>query len=216
MNTLSLNSSLIVTLDAITNSSGSTKRSAFATHLPKVTQELIMAVANNMTIARSASLTEKVAFLGKHLKNEQFNAVRSLVDAGIIVVDSLNEKGCDALLANCGALSLDELSENDALFMSYSWDTTSVARVNSTLAETLKGRGIQASGGIVKCESKLVLYVTPEHNLLDLKDRVAQAIMTTCTYAHADYQDILDSVTTEVVEVEEQPVVEEPAKKGSK
>ena len=190
MNTLSLNTSLIVTLEAITNSSGSTKRSAFATHLPKVTRSFIMAVANNMTIARSASLTEKVTFLGKHLKAEQFNAVRSLVDAGIIVVDSLNEKGCDALLANCGALSLDELSDTDALFMSYSWDTTSVARVNATLAETLKGRGIQASGGIVKCESKLVLYVTTEHDLLDLKERVSQAIATTCTYAHADLQDV--------------------------
>lgn len=215
MTTLPLNTSLIVTLDAITIPSGSTKRSAFATHLTNLAKELIMAVANNVTIARSTTLAEKTAFLGKHLKAEQFSSVRSLVDAGIIVVDALNEKGADALLANCGALSLDELSDNDALFMSYSWDTTSVARVNSTLAETLKGRGIQASGGIVKCESKLVLYVTPEHDLLDLKERVAQAIMTTCTYAHADYQDILDSVTTEVVEVE-QPVVDEPAKKGSK
>lgn len=212
MFTLFLANSLVVTLDASTNSSASTKRSVLATQT--LSRGIVMAVANPVSVGRSESVEAKRAFLTKHLKSEQFASARSLVDAGVITIDALAEKGMDAILTSCQALALDELKDTDALFMSYSFDTTSVARINSTLAETLKGRGIQASGGITKVHATVTLYVTPDADVATLKDKLALSLMTNASHSHADYQDMLEDVLA--AREEANVVVEEQASPKAK
>jgi len=141
----------------------------------------------NVAINRSASDKDKQQFIAKNLANQQFANIRTLVDSGVVVIDVIPTKGLDALLKSVNALCLDELANDQAILQSFSYDTTVVARVNSTLADTISHHGLQATKGLSKVHVTATFYVNLEKDLAAFKQGIMEGLYDNVSHVAGGY-----------------------------
>ena len=140
-----------------------------------------------VSIARSASDKDKAKFIKENLNISQFTSLRALIDSGAIILDSLNTKGLDALLSSCKALSLDELSKDQAIMNAFSFDTQVVARVNANLADTLSDHGLQAKKGLARIHITSTFYVSMDCEIADFKQNIQEGLFDKVSHVSGGY-----------------------------
>ena len=141
----------------------------------------------NVAINRSASDKDKQQFITKNLASPQFTNIRTLVDSGVVVIDAIPTQGLDALLKSVNGLCLDELANDQAIMQSFSYDTQVVARVNSTLAETISNHGLQATKGLSKVHVTATFYVNLEKDLAAFKQAIMEGVYDKVSHVSGGY-----------------------------
>jgi hypothetical protein len=125
-------------------------------------------------INKSASLNDKQAHITKH--SSSVPMLNMFIKQGILVVDSLDETACDAVLSTNNMLALDELTRDQVILDKLASKVDSVMRVPQTVTDALSTQGIQSTEGMMKVNFSTVLLVHRNHDTDLLVDKLTSLI----------------------------------------